>query len=142
MRGRISSLIKEGSMAKKRAFISFDIDNDAGTKVMLAGQAKHDDSPFDFQDASVTYHLTGEWKEKVRRRMDNIDVVIVLCGEKTHTAAGVAAELTIAQEKSKEYFLLQAYADKNCTKPTSAKAGDKMYSWTWDNLKTLIGGSR
>ena len=127
---------------KKRIFISFDIDHDEGTKTMLALQAKLDDSPFDFIDASVKEHLTGDWKEKVRRRMDNIDVVIVLCGENTHKASGVAAELTIAQEKNKSYFLLKAYADKTCTKPTSAKSSDNVYNWTWPNLKTLIGGGR
>ena len=127
---------------KKRVFISFDYDNDEDTKIMLAGQAKLDDSPFDFTDASVKDHLTGDWKDKVRRRMDNIDIVIVLCGEKTHTASGVAAELTIAQEKSKPYFHLAAYSDKNCTKPSSAKPEDKVYKWTWDNLKALIAGSR
>ena len=127
---------------KKRVFISFDFDHDEGAKIMLAGQAKLPDSPFDFKDASVKEHLTGDWKEKVRRRMDNIDVVIVLCGEHTHKASGVAAELTIAQEGDKQYFLLAAYADKTCTKPTSAKSSDKVYKWTWDNLKALIGGSR
>ena len=127
---------------KKRVFISFDFDHDEGTKIMLAGQAKLPDSPFDFTDASVKDHLTGDWKDKVRRRMDNIDVVIVLCGEHTHQASGVAAELMIAQDKEKSYFLLAAYADKTCTKPTSAKSGDKVYKWTWDNLKTLIGGGR
>src|SRR6476660_3036679 len=129
-------------MAKKRVFISFDYDNDEGVKIMLAGQAKHEDSPFDFTDASLKEPLTGDWKDKVRRRMDNIDVVIVLCGEKTHTAAGVAAELEIAQEKEKEYFLLSAYSDCTCTKPTSAKTTDKLYKWTWENLKKLIGGGR
>src|SRR5216684_109005 len=104
-------------MAAKRAFISFDYDYDEGAKTMLAGQAKLPDSPFEFKDASVKDHLTGDWKEKVRRRMDNIDVVIVLCGESTHKASGVATELAIAQEKSKPYFLLAAYADKDCTKP-------------------------
>jgi len=128
---------------KKRVFISFDVDHDEGAKVMLAGQAKLPDSPFDFKDASVKEHLTGDWKEKVRRRMDNIDLVIVLCGEHTHTASGVAAEVTIAQEKEDmQYFLLAAYADKTCTKPTSAKSSDKVYNWTWPNLKTLIGGGR
>src|SRR5882672_964473 len=112
-------------MAKKRVFISFDIDYDEGAKIMLAGQAKLPDSPFDFKDASVKDHLPGDWKEKVRRRMDNVDVVIVLCGQYTHKANGVAAELTIAQEKDKPYFLLAAYADKNCTKPTSANSSDK-----------------
>lgn len=127
---------------KKRVFISFDYDHDEGAKIMLAGQVKLKDSPFDFTDASVKDHLTGDWKDKVRRRMDNIDVVIVLCGEHTHKASGVAAELMIAQEKEKSYFHLAAYSDKTCTKPTSAKANDKIYNWTWDNLKTLIGGGR
>jgi len=129
-------------MAKKRVFISFDVDHDEGTKIMLAGQAKFPDTPFDFKDASVKEPLIGDWKEKVRRRMDSIDLVIVLCGEHTHTASGVAAEVTIAKEKNKEYFLLAAYPDKTCTKPTSAKSSDKMYKWTWDNLKALIGGAR
>jgi len=127
---------------KKRAFISFDIDDDAGTKTMLAGQADFPDSPFEFKDNSVKEHLTGDWKDKVRRRMDNVDVVIVLCGTMTHTAAGVAAELSIAKEKNKPYFLLAAYSDKSCTKPTSATASDKVYNWTWPNLKTLINGGR
>lgn len=128
--------------AKKRVFISFDYDNDEGAKIMLAGQAKHGDSPFDFKDASVKEHLTGDWKEKVKRRMDNVDIVIVLCGTRTHTAAGVSAELDIAKGKGKPYFLLAAYPDKTCTKPNSAAPADKIYKWTWDNLKSLVGGAR
>ncbi len=128
--------------AKKRVFISFDYDHDAGAKIMLAGQAKLPDSPFDFTDASVKEPLSGDWKEKVKRRMANIDLVIGLCGEHTHTAKGVAAELEIAQEKAVPYFLLAAYPDKTCTRPTSAKSSDKVYKWTWDNLKSLVGGSR
>jgi len=127
---------------KKRAFISFDYDNDEKAKIMLAGQAKYPDSPFDFKDNSVKDHLTGDWEEKVKRRMDNVDVVIVLCGEKTHTAKGVASELTIAKAKAKPYFLLAAYSDKTCTKPTSASSTDKLYKWTWENLKKLINGGR
>lgn len=37
---------------------------------MLAEQAKLPDSPFDFTDASVQDHLTGDWKEKVKQRTD------------------------------------------------------------------------
>ncbi len=129
-------------MAKKRVFISFDVDHDEGTKKMLALQAKLQDSPFDFIDASIKEPLTGDWKEKVRRRMAYIDLVIALCGEYTHTASGVSAEVSIAQERNVPYFLLAAYSDKNCTKPTSAKTEDKVYKWTWDNLKILIGGAR
>jgi hypothetical protein len=129
-------------MAKKKVFISFDFDHDEGVKNMLAGQAKNSDSPFDFTDGSVKEHLTGDWKEKVRRRMDNIDVVAVLCGEHTHMASGVAAELSIAQEKGKPYFHLAAYSDRSCTKPSSARVEDKVYRWTWENVKVLIDGRR
>ena len=128
--------------AQKRVFISFDYDNDEQVKILLAGQAKNPDSPFEFKDNSVKEHLTGEWKQKVRQRMANIDVVVVLCGTTTHTARGVAEELIIAKELNKPYFLLKAYSNKACTKPTSAVATDKIYNWTWDNLKLLIKGSR
>lgn len=129
-------------MGKKRVFISFDFDNDEGAKIMLAGQAKHPDSPFDFTGASIKYHLTGDWIEKVERRMENIDTVIILCGTKTNKAAGVAEELRITKEKGKEYFLLAAYSDEDCVKPTSASSTDKVYKWSWENLKTLISGGR
>lgn len=129
-------------MPKKRVFISFDYDNDQGAKVMLAGQAKFPDSPFEFTDASVKEHLPGNWKEKIRRRFDNVDIIIVLCGHSTHKAAGVSSELSIAQEKRTPYFLLAAYDDGKCTKPMAAKPLDKLYKWTWPNLKVLIGGKR
>ncbi|HET6204506.1 MAG TPA: TIR domain-containing protein [Planctomycetota bacterium] len=129
-------------MAMKRAFISFDFDHDEDLRTLLAGQAKHPDSPFEIKDRSLKEPLTGDWKEKVRRRMDNVDVVIVICGEYTHTAAGVAAELTIAREANKPYFLLWGRSGKTCTKPKTALDLDKIYEWTWENLKNLIGGAR
>lgn len=137
---------KENRMAsKKRAFISFDYDHDLDLKTMLVGQAKHDDTPFDIADFSIKEHQTGDWKEKARTRIKGCDVVIVMCGEYTHTAKGVAIELEIAQEEESNgvrYFLLWGRNGKTCTKPTSAKSGDKIYEWTWDNLKNLINGSR
>ena len=129
-------------MAPKRAFISFDYDHDDDLRTMLAGQAQHPDTPFEIRDRSVKEPLTGDWKEKVRRRMDNVDLVIVICGQQTHTASGVAAELTIAQEKKKPYFLLHGRSGKTYTRPTSVLATDKVYTWTWDNLKKLIAGER
>ncbi len=129
-------------MAPKRAFISFDFDHDEDLRTLLAGQAKHPDTPFEIKDRSIKEPLTGDWKDKVRRRMDNVDVVIVLCGEHTHQATGVRDEVSIAQEKKKPYFLLKGRSDKTCLKPTSALATDKLYTWTWDNLKALIAGQR
>ena len=129
-------------MIKQRAYISFDYDHDDDLRTLLAGQAKHPDTPFEIKDRSLKEPLTGDWKAKVRRRMDNVDVVIVICGQYTNTAKGVAAELTIAREEKKPYFLLYGRSEKTCVKPTTALASDKMYKWTWDNLKALIHGNR
>lgn len=129
-------------MPIKRTFISFDFDHDEDLRNLLAGQAKHPDSPFEIRDRSLKEPLSGDWKDKVRRRMDNVDVVVVICGEYTHTAQGVAAELSIAKERNRPYFLLCGRNDRACTRPTSASTSDKLYTWTWDNLKALFQGAR
>ena len=129
-------------MSKIRAFVSFDVDNDESIKHFLIGQSKLPDSPFEFKDNSVKEHLTGDWQEKVRRRMDNVDVVIVLCGSQTNKASGVAAELRIAIEKKKPYFLLAGYPDKTCVAPIGTPSGEKIYRWTWENLRVLLAGGR
>lgn len=129
-------------MPLTKAFTSFDFDHDEDLRILLVGQSKHPDSPFELADWSLKEALTGDWKEKVRRRIRQVDQLIVMCGEWTHTAAGVSAELTIARDEGKPYFLLKGRREKTCTRPTAALLTDKMYDWTWDNLKILIGGGR
>ena len=95
-------------MAGRRAFISFDFDHDEDLRNLLVGQAKNPDTPFEIADRSVKEAMTGAWREKVRGRIRGVDVVVVICGENTHTASGVSAELTLAKEEGKPYFLLWA----------------------------------
>jgi hypothetical protein len=128
-------------MAATRVYVSFDYDHDDDLKVLLIGQSKNPDSPFEITDTSIQ-DATTDWKAKARAKIKRSDLVAVICGQYTHTAAGVSAEVTIAQEEGKPYFLLKGRADKTCTKPTTAKTTDKIYDWTWANLKLLIGGSR
>lgn len=129
-------------MPKRRVFTSFDYDHDEDLRTLLVGQSRHNDTPFDLADWSVKEPMTGDWKEKVRRRIRSVDLLIVICGEHTHTAAGVSAELKISQEEEKPYFLLNGRAGKSCTKPLAALSTDKIYDWTWSNLEVLVGGSR
>ena len=125
-----------------RVFTAFDYDHDEFLRTALVGQSRHEDTLFEICDWSVKEPFTGDWKKKVRERIKKCGQMIVICGEHTDKATGVATELTIAQEESLPYFLLWGYADKTCYKPTSAKATDKIYKWTWDNLKALIKGDR
>ena len=129
-------------MANQRVFISFDYDHDETLKDFLVGQAKNPDTPFTLEDWSIKESLTGNWKEKAKVRIRSVDTLAVICGKNTHTATGVSAEITIAQEEKVPYFLLQGYNSAGCTRPKAAKDTDKMYNWTWDNLKTLVGGGR
>ena len=129
-------------MAKPRVFISFDYDHDESLKIFLVGQAKLSDSPFELADWSIKEHIDGNWKAKATARIRAVDVVAVICGKHTDTANGVSAEIQIAQNESKPYFLLNGYKDVVCKKPRAAKSTDNLYEWTWDNLKSLITGNR
>lgn len=90
---------------------------------------------------SVKEPMVGDWQEKVRKRIRQTDLTIILCGVHTNTARGVSAELRITREEDNRYFLLRGRPDRKCYKPVGAER-DKMYDWTWDNLKRLINGER
>jgi len=128
-------------VAKTPVFISFDYDNDSDLKVLLVGQAKLPDSPFEIEDWSVK-NASPLWKEDARRRICQVKQVIVLCGLYTGSATGINAEISIAREEKKPYFLLAGRASGVNKKPSAALSSDKLYTWTWDNLKKLIGGAR
>jgi hypothetical protein len=129
-------------MAAKRVFIAFDYDHDEDLRNLLAGQAKHPDTPFEICNWSVKEPFSGNWIEKVRQRIRQTDLTIVICGTHTHLATGVAAELDITRQEGNPYFLLWGRPEKACTKPTNALSNDTIYKWTWDNLKQLIAGAR
>jgi len=123
---------------KTKTFISFDYDHDESLKILLVGQSKNSDTPFEIADWSVKEAIDENWKKKARTRIRSVDVVCVICGEHTDTATGVSAEVFIAQEEAVPYFLLKGYAQKTCKKPKAAKATDVMHEWTWPNLKKLL----
>ena len=127
---------------RKRVFISFDFDHDENLRNLLVGQAEDPDSPFHIADWSVKEAMPGDWIKKVRDRIRKTDLTIVICGEHTHKASGVAAELRITRRLGKPYFLLCGHPKKSVQKPTTASQGDDIYKWTWKNLKLLIRGER
>ncbi len=129
-------------MAKTKVFMSFDYDHDELLKTFLIGQSKNEDSPFSLADWSIKEHIDDNWKAHARRRIRSVDVVCIICGRHTDTATGVSAEVRIAQEEGVPYFLLAGYSEGVNVKPRAAKSTDKLYRWTWPNLKSLIGGSR
>lgn len=124
-----------------RVFVSFDYDHDVFLKEALVGQSRLPDSPFTIADWSIK-EPSPDWRVHARRRIRASDVVTVICGEHTQSAVGVATELAIAREEGIPYFLLHGYSDRVAQKPTTALSSEKVYKWTWENLKILIRGGR
>lgn len=128
-------------MAKVPVFVSFDYDHDFDCKTLLVGQAALADSPFEIKDESITVATTN-WKDEARKRIRRCDQVMVVCGEHTNTATGVNEEIRIARDEGKPYFLIDGRPNGTARKPTAALDGDKIYNWTWPNLKSLLAGGR
>ena len=129
-------------MASKSVFISFDYDHDNELRGDLVAQAKKAESPFSISDWSVKYRIDENWKKEVRDRISRADLTIVLCGEQTHQAKGVEAEVTMVQQEGKPYFLLKGRREKTCPRPKSAPKKKKIHPWTWPTLKELITNPR
>ena len=73
----------------------------------MVAQARNLESPFSITDWSVRHRIDENWRREVRDCIRRADLTIVICGEHTHDAPGVAAEITIAREEGKPYFLLR-----------------------------------
>ena len=127
-------------MPKTRVFISFDYDHDHELKNAIVGQARMPDSPFEIADWSIK-EASPNWRSEAQQRIRNVHQVIVICGEHTDASQGVSVEVAFAREERKPYFLLGGRPDSPCRAPRGAE-GDKIYEWTWDNLKILISGRR
>lgn len=129
---------RDSTFTMTRAFISFDFEHDKDLRGNLVSQEKRPDSPFSIVDYSMKEPIESKWRVKVRDQIRKSDIVIVICGEHTDMADGVQAELTIAREERKPYFLLRGRSKKICTKLGSALRSDEMHKWTWPNLQKLI----
>lgn len=126
---------------RTRVYISFDYDHDLDLKNALMAHSENPDSPFSIADWSIK-EPSATWKQDARERIKRSTVVAVICGAHTDTATGVNEEIRIAREEGRDYFLLWGRKDGTVKKPTAARSSDKIYKWTWPNLKSLVGGAR
>ena len=127
---------------RKSVFISFDYDNDKDLRGDLVAQAERSDSPFSIRDESVYRRIDEKWRDEVRSRIRNCDLVIVICGHRTHKASGVAGEVAITREEKKPYFLLKGRRQGQCSRPNTAPKKKVMHPWTWPTLRELIASPR
>lgn len=123
-------------MAKKRAFISFDFDNDKTLKDFIIGQARLADSPFEVVDTSLKEAVPMKtWEDKARAAIKRSDIVIVMVGPNTYRAPGVFKEVKMAREEGVKIVQVIGYKDGDYTAVPDA---GRLYTWNWENLKNLL----
>lgn len=113
-----------------RVFMSFDLGHDKDLKARLLEEAAKPGSGFEVLGWSEMGKPMEGRSERVRAQIAAADEVIFICGAHTHDSLQVSAELGIAQEEEKPYFLLWGRREAMCTRPLGARSGDSMYSWT------------
>lgn len=121
-----------------RIFSCFDVRHDADLHGILVRQSQRPGSPLHVVDWSRPDRALAGWEETLRRRMAEVDAVVVICGEHTDTAPAVSRELGIAQEQGKPYLLLWGRRGGACARPSSARPADSYYTWIWDVLTARL----
>ena len=122
-------------MSTVDVFVSFDVEHDTDLYELLLEQSRAPGSGFTICDCSELSTAACLDTESLRRRIREVDQVILICGEHTEESASVSAELAIAQEEETHYFLLWGRRESMCTKPRGAKTAEGMYGWTRQVLR-------
>jgi hypothetical protein len=121
-----------------RVFASFDLEHDQDLSDRLAAQSQRGGSEFQVVACSQPGEMNERWSASARRQIEQADEVILICGEHTASSARMSAELDIAREAKKPYFLLWGRRERMCTKPVGAKPDEGIYGWTPETLREKV----
>lgn len=127
-------------MADPRAFISFDFDHDAESRMLFVGQASKDSpTPFVIQDWSSKSELPeSQWQSEIRDKISRTNMLIVLVGRSMGSASGVAKEIAMAAALNVPIF--GVYVDGATTASTlpTGLARNRVIGWKWPNIAAAV----
>lgn len=125
---------------RKKVYIAFDYD-DLGVKQNLIAESRRPDCPWEFIDKSIKAPIDERWTAEAERLIQSSDLVIVLCGEQTHQATGVAVEIQLAQKLRRRYFLLSGTRKGTPTRPRHTRSDDTIWPYRWPTVQALLMGT-
>jgi hypothetical protein len=121
----------------KRVFISFPIEDEM-SYTFLVGQARNENSPFEFVDMGVKEPWSDSWRARCRTRIKGCDGMIALVSRNTSEASGQLFEVRCAkEEKVPVRGIYISTTDRPATLPQEFN-GVLVQSWTWANIKNFI----
>jgi hypothetical protein len=124
-------------MSKKRVFISFAIE-DSNLRDLLVGQAKNENSPFEFVDMSVKKPWDSQWKTNCRTKIKGCNGVLVIVTKNTQNADGQLWEIKCAKDESILMHGIWGHTDDRPSTLPDALDGVRIVAWTWDNIANWI----
>lgn len=127
-------------MADPRAFISFDFDHNLTQKNLFVGQCSTSSpTPFSVEDWSSSSPLPqAEWEKKLKAKINNCHMMIVLVGKSMGSASGVAKEIGFANDQDVPFF--GVYVDGAGTSSTlpTGLARNRTVAWDWAKIGSAI----
>jgi hypothetical protein len=124
-------------MTQKRIFICFAVPEDNYARDFLVGQARNNNSPFEFMDMSVKEPWSDSWKTRCRQKIKGCDGVIALLSKHTNNADGAKWEMRCASEENIPMIGVYISKDEYTPIPTELSYSKIIY-WTWDGIANFI----
>ena len=126
---------KSGTGKESRSvFLSFEFHKDASRRGAFMGQARRH-CEFALIDKSLPdAEHSNRWRQDVRNKMKNSDVVIVLLGPDTQNAPGVKDELSLAGEVACPVVQLMP---QDCNYGLVAKNG-ALCEYRWNRINHML----
>ena len=123
--------------SNNRIFIAFAIE-DKWAKEYLVGQAKNENSSFEFVDMSVKKPWETSWKTQCRTRIKSCDGAIILVSQNSAKADGQLWEAKTIKEEGIPRLGIYTTTDNRPTTLPSEFSGLSPKSWTWANIKSFL----
>lgn len=121
----------------KRIFISF-AKEDSNLRDLLVGQARNNNSPFEFVDMSVKQAWDSAWKTNCRRKIKGCDGVIALITKNTQNADGELWEIKCAKEEGIPCLGIWGNDNHYGVSIPNELSSSQMRDWTWSNISSWL----
>ena len=119
---------------KKRIFISFAVE-DKVLRDFLVGQARNDNSPFEFYDMSVKTPWDHAWKTNCRTKIKGCDGVIAIITSNTKNASGEIWEINCAKDENIPCIGIWGHKEDQFKVLPWQVAPLRVMDWNWYNIK-------
>lgn len=120
----------------KRIFISF-AKEDMNLRDLLRGQARNENSPFEYVDMSVKQPWDSQWKTHCRTRIKGCDGMIAIITSNTRNADGQLWEIKCAKDEG--IPVIGIYGSSNHTGSIPSDCGYvRVMDWTWSNIANWL----